>query len=198
MKTKKQNGFVIELMIAFMFFTFGFCMLVTTYFTSLTTERKIANREIERQITLNQIGEYYLRAVESGKTFPTLKQNDNLNNYDWIKNDSVAKEFFNDCNGKYEFQSLYSVKRSGFLEFYATKAVSHKLIVKSGSTIQMVVIVVETRNGNDQANYDVKDWSITDIHADVEYSEEENLSLLKRLWIWLGNTIQRWEDYYNG
>lgn len=210
MKSKKQNGFVIELMIVFMLVTFGFCMIVTTFMSTLVTERKLANKEFERQMTLNQIGEYYLRAVEAGKAFPkgneTNYEKASQQDFSWmddngdgkLNNDDETVKFFSNCKGKYNFETLYSVKRGGFLEFYATKAVSYKLIVKSGSTVQMVVIVVETRTGSDKADYEVKDWSITDIHSDVEYTKEENLSLLKKLWIWLGNTIEKWEDYFNG
>ncbi len=199
MKAKKQNGFVIELMIIFMLVTFSFCMVVTTFMSTLVTKRRLANEEFERQIALNQIGEYYLRAVESGKKFPTLQSGENLNSYDWLNDDATAKNFFNSCKGKYKLETLYAVKRAGFLEFYATKAVSYKLIVKAGNTVQMVVILVETRNGNNEAHYEVKDWSITDIHTGLgDYSESENLSVLKKLWIWLGNTIQSWQDYFNG
>lgn len=206
MKTKKQNGFVIELMIVFMLVTFGFCMVVTTFMSMLVTERKLTNKEFERQMTLNQIGEYYLRAVEAGKNFPTLNQDDNLNSYDWIKNDAVAKEFFNNCKGKYNFTTGFYAKRAGFSENYNIKTVSHKLTVKSGNTTQLIVIIDEKRNvldengktRKDAANYCVKDWSISDIDNGITYSSAENISWFKKLWNWLGNTIEQWEDYFNG
>lgn len=199
MKLKKQNGFTIEMMIVFMLVTFGLCMLIITFLSSLILDKKLASQQIDRQLTLNQIGEYYLRAVEAGQTFPTLKESENLNNITWVKNDAAAKEFFTDCKGEYLLKSEYAVKRGGFLEFYAEKAASYKLTVTSDSKVQMVVIVVETKQGSNQANYEIKDWSITDIHEGIgDYAESEDLGVLKKIWIWLGNTINRWEDYIGG
>lgn len=194
---KGKKGFVIEMVILFMLITFGFCLVVTTYLATLNVERKYAQKQLEMNVDLNQVGEYYMRAIQAGQVFPTGQEDTfDVAEFDWM--DDTEKAFFVKCKEKYDYtyESSFSIKRGNFLEFYAEKAVSRKLIVRTPGGVQaMVIIVCESRNANNNASYEVLDWSVTDIHEGIEY-EEENISLLKKLWIWLGQGLKEIEDLF--
>ena len=193
---RKQNGFVIELIIVFMLVTFGFCMVMTTYLGSLNVERKYAKQSVNMQTDLNQIGEYYLRYIEeSGEQFPSgTETNFSNSKYNWMDNET--KEFFKTCNQTYhfKFEPKFSIVRGNLLEFYKTKYIWRKLVIKSSNNkIKMIIELKEQRVSDNETEYYVQNWSVGDELTDeTETSggyEQDNLSTLQKLWMFLGLEI---------
>lgn len=196
MLKKRQNGFVIEIMIAFMFVTFGFCLVITTYLGTLRLDRKHANNTVQMQANLNQIGEYYLRCIQSSKEFPKGTE-DNFDKFDWM--DESTKEFFeNNKNKGYTYDTLFSIKRGNIWEFYVDKYIMRKLIVKSGNKNKLVVIVKETMDSKSKHSYEILDWSVgNDVNTnnDGYKSDKNKLNLLQKLWKLFGLSMENVEDF---
>lgn len=195
MKTKKRNGFVIELMIGFMLVTFATCTVITVYVTSLATARKTAKNDINNQIVLNQIGEYFMRSVEAGGVFP--KDNTGLTyaKYSWMddngdkvldNNDETVK-FFKD-HGGYTYSDKISAEYGNILDFYATKAVTRRLAVMADGKRKMVLTVKENYIDDNTSACDVLTWYVgkdLDVPDDEQF-KETNLNILQLLWKFFG------------
>lgn len=203
MLKRKQNGFVIEMMIVFMLVTFGLCMAITIHIQTLNVDRKSAKQTIHMQTDLNQIGEYYLRYIEeSGEQFPTGKEaNFSATKYKWL--DDEAKTFFTNCNQKYHFtyEPAFSITRGSMFEFFKTKYIWRKLVVKDEhGAIRMVVELKEKRVSNNQTEYYIQNWAVGDELIDESAEsggyQTDNLNLLQKLWKFLGleiTSLQTWE-----
>lgn len=199
---RKQNGFVIELMIVFMLVTFGFCMLMTTFLGTLNLERKYAKESVSVQTDLNQVGEYYLRYIEeSGEQFPKGNETSfNTTKYNWMDDD--AKEFFINFNKKYKytFTPAFSITRGSFLEFFKTKYIWRKLVVRtSDNNIKMIIELKEQRVSDTDTEYYIQNWSVgsnlVDESAESGGYQEDKLTLLQKLWKFLGleiNSLKTW------
>lgn len=201
MRTGKKKGLVIEMMIIFMVVTFGFCLVLTTYIGTLNIERKVAKHSVDMQTDLNQIGEYYLRYIEeSGKQFPkgsetTFASDD----YKWM--DDGAKEFFAKCKDKYGFtyEPEFSITRGTLLEFFKTKFVWRKLVVKApDDNIKMIIELQEKRTSDTTTEYYIKTWSVGDELFDESAADggyqEDRLTILQKLWRFVGLEINSISD----
>ena len=196
MKSKKQNGMVMELMIVFMFVTFGLCMVATMFVASLTTERKIAKSHIDTQTNLNQIGEYFMRAVEAGGVFPTgTETNYSDNQFQWMDdngdnvrddNDETVR-FFKALDG-YKFTDQISASYGGLLSFYATRSVSRRLVVTAGSQTKMVLTVREAYIDKNTSDCEILTWYVGDNVAIEDGGEFKttDLNILQLLWKFFG------------
>lgn len=204
MKTKKQNGFVIELMIVFMLVTFGFCMLVTTFMSTLVTERKLANKEFKRQMTLNQIGEYYLRCVEAGGVFPDKYENitkpEKYKDFAWMDENEDKKldsedntvKFFEE-NKHYIYQDKIYVNYGDLWDFFEAQGVKRRLTVTSNSKTKMILTVDEKyQNSKDSpSNCEILTWYTGDDLSDPTDSDDfktTQLTTLQKLWKFFGLT----------
>ena len=202
---RKNDGFVIEMMIYFMLICFGLCLLILTYMGSLRNERNIANQTVNMQTDLNQIGEYYLRYIEeSGEKFPDGTETDfSASKYNWM--DDEAKAFFLDTNERFnlKYEASFSIIREsglqGLLNFFKTKYIWRKLTVKTDDNkIKMVIDLKEQRvKGSDTGTeYYIENWSLGDDLTD-EYAgsyQNDDLSILQRLWVFIGLEINSIED----
>lgn len=190
---KKQNGFVIELMLVFMLITFGFAMAVTAFLSSLSVERKYADRFVDMQTDLNQIGEYYLRSIEAGKNFPNGSE-ESFESFDWMDED--AKAFFAKCKEQYGFKysTYFSITREGLLKFFQDKFIWRKLVISADGANKMVVELKETRipEENNKTEYYIKSWTVGDNITDEETAggyKVDNLNILQKLWKFIGLQI---------
>lgn len=195
MKSKNQNGFVIELMIVFMLVTFAFCTTVLIFVNLLSANRKTAKRQIDSQTVLNQIGEYYMRSVEAGGTFPTGNSSITYGLYPWMDDNgdndlTSADETYNFFanNTLYTFSDKLSATYGTVLEFYKTKSVWRRLTVRSGSTTKMILTVKEVYVDKNTSNCEILTWYIGDgvtSDRDDEF-ESTQLSTLQLIWKFFG------------
>lgn len=189
------------MVVMFMLITFGFCAVVAAYMGSLSIERKYAKMSIDTQTDLNQIGEYYLRYIEeSGEQFPIGNEKNFSNDkYKWM--DEEAKNFFLQFNKShgYTFESSFSITRGGFLEFFKTKFVWRKLVVKNpDGDIKMIIELKEKRVSDSETEYDIQNWSVGDNLTDETSTsggyQQDKLSILQRLWRFIGLEINSISD----
>lgn len=202
MMKKKQKGFVIETMILFMFISFGFCLIITAFLGTLGVQRKLAKKSVDMQTDLNQIGEYYLRYIEeSGEQFPTGTETAfSGDKYKWM--DEGAKEFFQNCNENYKFrfETSFSITRGSLAEFFKTKYIWRKLVVKTkDDNIKMIIELKEQRVSDTQTQYYIQNWSVGDDLIDESAEsggyQNDKLTTLQKLWRFLGleiKSIQTW------
>ncbi len=194
MKLKGKKGFVIELTIVFMLVTFGFCMVITTFVGTLSAERKYAKSEISSQTVLNQIGEYYMRSVEAGGTFPKGDEA-NFSGYAWMddngdgvfnNNDETIK-FFKTHNN-YRYTDKISATYGSFLDFYSTKSVYRRLSVQQGGETKMILTVKEIYVDKNTSDCEIVTWYIgDDVTAEAEDEfQETTLNILQLLWKFFG------------
>lgn len=213
MTERKKNGFVIEMMMIFMLITFGFCILITTVILGLRNERKYSHANIQMQTDLNQIGEYYIRFIQSGSgTFPIgekiITDFSDAESYGWMGDDEEGdriKAFFKRINQQYKFDSYFTVARGDVFEFFETKEIWRKLVVTSrdDNQIKMIIELSETRaklvdektskrtkTADYAADYKIQSWSIgdalQDTSASVYRTDEGNLNFLQKLWALTG------------
>lgn len=191
------------MVVMFMLITFGFCAVVAAYMGSLSIERKYAKMSLDTQTDLNQIGEYYLRYIEeSGEQFPVgNEKNFTADKYKWM--DDETKDFFvqfnNSHNYGYTFEPSFSITRGGLLEFFKTKYVWRKLVVKNSSgDIKMVIELKEKRVSDSETEYDIENWSVGDNLTDETSTsggyQQDKLSVLQRLWRFIGLEINSISD----
>lgn len=194
MRHNNKKGYVIELMIFFMLVTFGFCMIITTFVSSLTTERKYAKNEITRQSELNQIGEYYLRAIEAGGSFPKGNET-NYSAFTWMDDNKDGKsddkdeavQFFKKYKN-YSYSDKISTEYGDFKSFYEKLSVKRRLVVSLNEKPQMVIIIEEKYVNNNSTTYDILSWSIGDDLTVTEdgFTQDVSLNILQKLWRFFG------------
>ncbi len=209
MTERKKNGFVIEMMMIFMLITFGFCILITTVIMGLNKERKYSHANIQMQTDLNQIGEYYIRYVElSGKNFPTGTEKTNQgakipletvlasSEFEWMTEE--IKNFFLRKENNYEYSVYYTIKRGNVFEFFTTKEIWRKLVVKSkdDGKIKLIIELTEKRSedaSSIKADYKVENWSMGDDLTDETSDSyvKDNISILQKLWGLLGVLVRK-------
>ncbi len=205
-----KKGAAMEWAIVFGLVIFAIIGLILSMMTTFRINTKLAQKSDQRHNDLNQIGEYFVRAVGTkseflnGGNFTKAKlQNLNQSDYPWLDNEAIS--FFDQCNTDYgyTYNSQYGQENQGtFWNFYRDEGRSRKLTVKSGNNKVLSIVIAEnitydesrslilTSSYNPETSFDILEWTIYD---EIDDLGGDKTNFLQRIWQWIGGAFGRVE-----
>jgi len=217
---KSKKGAAIELAVIFALVVFSLGTLLIGMVSANLTPNKEQKRKLESQLSLSQIGEYFVRACEFGGDFPTddrtgvtynvltnsYSPSNYYNTYPWMDEDT--KKFFAKCanNGYYFETSVCTLNQGTFWNFYTSQALVRKLVVKdrTGSVLFNVSVledyiydesgVLLTKSSNPETRFTVINWATEDCLSGVS---GQSTNILQKIWKWVGGIFGATENPEN-
>ena len=199
-KLKSNNGVAIEWAVAFSLFIFALGFLLIALIQSKYSLKQYEDKHINQQMTVSQIGEYFVRACEFGSDFPKGDETDEqlASNFPWMDGDTL--DFFKDCIDKgLKFDTkIYETDNGSFWDFHQKGSIIRKLTVTdaSGNTVLTVAVAEEyitdesqdlifTKSSNPKTRFSIIEW--TEGESLIDESSDNKLKPLQSLWKWAGN-----------
>jgi len=191
--------------IAFGVVIFTILSLLTTAMFTVSTRTKIVAEDITRNTDLDQIGEYFIRAVGTSSLFPngTFTSSTDVSDYSqWM--DEEARQFFIKCSEEYgyTFSSERTTEKGKFRNFYRDETYFRRLTVTQNGTQVLSIIVAEelsydekgwllTRSSNPVTTFKIVEWTTNDTAGEME---DDRLNLLQWVWNKIGSFFNVTED----
>lgn len=207
---RNEKGAAMAWAIVFGLVVFAIVALIISMMTAFRLNAKIVQKSDQRHNDLNQIGEYFVRAVGSKSEFlegtnftKATLQGLNKATYPWLDNEAI--DFFDRCNTDYGYTYLcqYGNNNQGsFWNFYRDEGRSRKLTVKKGGNALLSIVVSEnitydesrplilTSSYNPVTTFEILEWTVNDEISDLG---GDKTNFLQQIWQWIGGIFGRVE-----
>lgn len=203
---RSKKGAAMSWAILFGLVIFAVISLIISFMVTMRLTTAAAQKEMRRQNDLDQIGEYFVRAIGTSSDFPNkVDVSVDAGKYPWM--DTEAKEFLIRCDKDYgyTYSTTYTTDKGSFLEFFRDDAYFGKLTVKKDDAPVLDIVVAETvsydehgliftRSSNPQTSFKIVEWTT----YDTAELKDDNLGFLGRLWKFIGGIFSVTEEVNTG